>query len=159
MPPPIKWTEKVDFTNKIDYKEVPKVRDTHPNLCTKSPIELFDLYYNAELKQMIIAESIRYARQKNNMTFQLDEADLDVFIGILLFSGYHSLPRQRLYWSRDEDVNVSFVSSHMSRNRFDEIKKYIHLADNDKVDANDKLYKVRTFISALNTRFPTVWHI
>ena len=78
---------------------------------------------------------------------------MDIFIGILLFSGYHSLPRQRLYWNRDEDVNVPFVSSHMSRNRFDEIKKYVHLADNDKVDANDKLYKVRSFVSALNSRF------
>jgi len=79
--------------------------------------------------------------------------ELHMFVGILLFSGYHSLPRKQLYWCRNEDVNVRFVSSHMAMNRFGDIKKYIHLADNDKAVAGDKLYKVREFISQLNNQF------
>jgi Transposase IS4 len=45
------------------------------------------------------------------------------------------------------------VSSHMSRNRFMEIKKFIHLADNEAAIPTDKMYEVSSFISALNARF------
>ena len=118
-----------------------------------TPYELFKLYYDDQLRDMIVKESNRYAQQKNSVQFVLDSSDLDLFVGILVLSGYHSLLRERLYWTRDEDVKIPFVTTKMSRNRFLDIKRYIHLADNDAVDPNDKLYKVRSFMSALNSRF------
>jgi Transposase IS4 len=57
---------------------------------------------------------------------------------------------EKLHWNRDEDIRIPFVSPHMSRNRFMEIKNFIHLADNDTVIPTDKIYKVSSFISALN---------
>lgn len=56
-----------------------------------------------------------------------------------------------MYWCRDEDVEVSFVSKHMSRNRVEEIKKFQHVADNDKADTSDRLYKIRSILDATNT--------
>nr|CAH7747083.1 unnamed protein product [Callosobruchus chinensis] len=41
----------------------------------------------------------------------------------------------------------------MSRNRFLEIKKYIHIADNDHLDKNDKMSKVRPLMNKLNQNF------
>ncbi|KAK6171775.1 hypothetical protein SNE40_018207 [Patella caerulea] len=38
----------------------------------------------------------------------------------------------------------------MSRNRFCEIKKYIHLANNEGINVNDKAAKVRPFIDSIN---------
>lgn len=151
--PQTKWTTKVEYTQELTTDDIEKVGITHPELIGMSPYELFSKYYDEDLKNMIIRESIRYARQKNNTQYTLDSADLDVFVGIILLSGYHSLPRERMYWNRDEDVKIPFVSSKMSRKRFLEIKKFIHLADNDAVVASDKLYKVRPFLSALNKSF------
>lgn len=128
-----------------------KVAEKYPELVGMSPYELFRKYYDDHLRKLIVDESNRYAQQKNNSSFKLDVEDLDVFVGILLLSGYHSLPRERLYWNRDEDVKITFVSSHMARDRFLEIKRYIHLANNDAVVASDKLYKVRSFLTILNT--------
>lgn len=148
-----KWGKKVTYSQIIPTVEMEKVGDKYPDLVGMSPYELFRKYYDDELTKLIVDESNRYAQQKNNSSFKLDVEDLDVFVGILLLSGYHSLPRERLYWSRDEDVKISFVSSYMARNRFLEIKRYVHLADNDAVVANDKLYKVRSFLTLLNTSF------
>jgi len=53
--------------------------------------------------------------KKINQAFGVLDSSLDVFIGILILSDYHSLPRERLYWCRDEDVEVSFVSKHVTQ--------------------------------------------
>lgn len=148
-----KWSNRVSYEHEIPSADLNNLVDQNPHLVELSPYELFCLYYDDRMKNLIMSESIRYARQKNNLQFELDEADLDVFVGVLLLSGYHSLPREKLYWNRDEDVRIPFVSSHMSRNRFMEIKKFIHLADNDAVIPTDKMYKVSSFISAFNARF------
>lgn len=148
-----KWTEYSKFVGESSTGNPEELKSQHPELCSKSPYELFRLYYDNGLKEMIVSETVRYAGQKNNIKFEFNSQDLDKFISIMLLTGYHSLPRERLCWNKDEDIKVPFVAEQMSRSRFSEIKKYIHLADNDKIVPGDKLYKVRSFISALNTRF------
>ena len=73
-------------------------------------------------------------------------------MAVLIFSGYHTLPRERMYWCRDEDLDVSFVSSRMSRNRFKDLKRYLHLADNDHIDRSDKLFKIRPLVEYINAK-------
>ena len=118
-----KWKNKADYKDPIDFQPVTKLSESHPQLAAKNPLELFSLYYSDELRRLIIGESVKYARQKNNQQFTLDECQLDIFVAVLIFSVYHSLPCERMYWCRDEDVDVSFVSSRMSRKRFEDVKK------------------------------------
>jgi hypothetical protein len=49
-------------------------------------------------------------------------------------------------------MNVA-VTSTMARNRFDEIMKYLHAADNTCLTAGDKVAKVRPLLAAMNERF------
>ena len=70
-------------------------------------------------------------------------ADLNAFNAILILTGYHSLPRTKLFWEKEEDVGVAMVYEAMSRKDFEEIKRYIHFADNGNLDNNDKFAKVR----------------
>ena len=66
------------------------------------------------------------------------------FIGILLFSGYHTVPSERQYWSSDDDLGVELVKKCMPKNRFCEIKQNLHLNDNSKSqNQKDKIYKIR----------------
>ncbi|KAG8224445.1 hypothetical protein J437_LFUL001398 [Ladona fulva] len=76
--------------------------------------------------------------------------DIYAFLGVLLLSGYHQLPNRRLYWSKSEDCSVEIVSNSIRRNRFEEILRYLHLADNARYDGQDRLYKVRPLFSVLN---------
>jgi len=127
-------------------------QDSQPKLCDKTPIELFRLFYDNEMSSMIRTETVRYARQKNNNHFDPTEIDITTFMGILLFSGYPSLPRQDMYWCRDEDLQTTFVSSLMTKNKFIAINKFLHLADNDNIGTTDKMFRVRQFLSSLNER-------
>ena len=70
-----------------------------------------------------------------------------------MISGYHSLARERCYWSLDEDLHVDVVSKAMSKNRFAEIKKFLHLADNTNLDQQDKMSKLRPLMKLLNSKF------
>ena len=80
------------------------------------------------------------------------------FIGILLSTGYHSLPQKQLYWCEDKDMDVQCVRKCMSRNRYLEIKRYLHLNDNSvlekvPVDDQDRLFKIRPLLEKLNKNF------
>ena len=50
-------------------------------------------------------------------------------MAILLVSGYEDLPRRPMYCDHNEDTHNITVSL-LSQNRFDEIMKNLHLADN-----------------------------
>ena len=118
----------------------------------KDPVYIFESLFTEEIRDHICVESIRYARQHNSQDFTLSENDLKKFIGILLLTGYHSLPQTVMYWKRTKDVCIPAVSECMSRNRFKEMKRYLHLANNELLaeDSSDRLFKIRKFHDLMN---------
>ncbi|XP_042150178.1 piggyBac transposable element-derived protein 3-like [Ixodes scapularis] len=87
---------------------------------------------NQEVMDLLITETNRYARQRNDHQFT-QKTDLFKFLGILFLTGYHSLPREDLCWSKEEDVNVPLVEKVMSRFKFRQIK-YLHAANNETLN-------------------------
>lgn len=58
-----------------------------------------------------------------------------------------------MYWELAEDVHNNAVAKAMSRNRFDDLMKYLHFCENSKIDKNDKFAKIRPVMSMLNERW------
>ena len=102
---------------------------------------------------MIVDCSITYARSKGNNTFTTSADEIRCFLGILLVSGYSPAPRFHLYWRKESDVHNEAISDTMTKTRFQEMMRYLHVSDNAKLDAKDKLSKVRPLLSMLNERF------
>jgi hypothetical protein len=126
--------------------------ETFPALKELSPLHLFQLYFTRDVATMISVETVRYARQCGDMVFTVDVEEIDRFIMILLYTSYVHLPRQSLYWSRDFDCALQIPSQAMSRNRFTEIKKYLHFCDNDFIDVGSNPFaKIQPLIDHLNT--------
>ena len=120
--------------------------DMMRNLSGKEPLELFLLMYE-DIASLIQKESVRYAHQKNAIDFKLSHEEVECFLGILLLSGYNSLPEVKHYWSTSEDLGNKAVMDAMSRNRFLEIKHFLHLNNNDNVnESKDKLFKLRPYL-------------
>lgn len=140
--------ENVDGNALNDQLEKVKI-----DLKESSPIQIFEKIFDKNIFQLIIDQSTIYTQQKNIHDFVVTVEEIKNFIGILLLSGYHKLPQQRMCWSLDEDLGVEIVSKCMSRNRFLEIKRYLHLADNTKINKKDKMYKLRPLMDALNKNF------
>nr|CAH7738745.1 unnamed protein product [Callosobruchus chinensis] len=118
-----------------------------------SPVDIFEKLFDSDIYNHISQQTNIYSSQKNKHDFFLSRDDIKIFVGILLLTGYHKLPSERNYWSLDDDLKVPIVANAMSRNRFLEIKKYIHIAGNDHLDKNDKMSKVRPLMNKLNQNF------
>ena len=58
-----------------------------------------------------------------------------------------------MYWSEELDTRNELIVRSMRRNRFDEIMRYIHAADNDNLRMDDSFSKNRPLLTALNEKF------
>ena len=65
------------------------------------------MMFNQELRKYLVHETLQYARVSHNDTsFTFSEDELQKCIGVLLFSGYHFLPQQYMYWVRTDDIST-----------------------------------------------------
>lgn len=118
-----------------------------------SPRQLLELFLDNEILRFLIEESSRYALFKNIPDPKISIGEMKCFLSILLISGYSVLPGKRFYWESQADVNNSMVSGAMRRDRFVQIMRCIHCADNSKADPDDKVWKLRPFINKLKSNF------
>jgi len=91
---------------------------------------------------MLVKATNMYAKQKNS-GFSTSSDELRLFFAMLFTTRCNPLPRRRLYWENTDDVKNVAISGAMARTRFDELMRYIHIADNDNLPIGDKFSKVR----------------
>lgn len=154
----IKWKRQVP-----SYVELPFGDAANKNLSNlhdkfayeSSPTYLFEHFFDSEVLDHIKSETNRYAKSKNNHTFHVSEEDLKIFLGFLIFSGYHTLPSEKDYWSNTEDLGIKLVKEAMSKKTYIELKRYLHFQDNSAAASNnhDKGFKVRPLINLVNKKF------
>ena len=138
--------EKLALPNKSCQEEI------QSSLGGKSPLEIFYLFFDDEVLSTIVNYSLKYANDNNRHSFEFGIVDLKRFIGILILSGYHKLPQSDMYWSKDEDKGLPLVRKCMSRNRFRDIKRNLHLSDNSLLDKKDKFSKLRPIFNIINKK-------
>ena len=115
----------------------------------KSMYEIFLLFFSDAMITLLVDQTNLYAtRDKNMANFGVDHAEMRKFLGLLLISGYHSLPSEEDYWSTAEDLEAPIFSKTMSRDRFRSIKAYLHIADNHNL-AQSKVAKVLPLLDLL----------
>ncbi|XP_025192062.1 piggyBac transposable element-derived protein 3-like [Melanaphis sacchari] len=130
--------------SKVSKKNINKSKTALPKWKKEVPVD--------DVWEKIISYTKKYACDKNRHSFIIDKTSLKRFFGILIFSGYHTLPATKLYWSKDEDKGIPLVRNSMSRNRFDSIKQNLHLSDNDQLDKNDRFSKLRPLFDLINEK-------
>ena len=112
---------------------------------TGDPVELFELYYDTDICDMIAKYTNLYAFQKGKPNLFVTPNEIKVFLAILLVSGYCQVPRFRMYWEESPDSHNEAISRAMSRNRFVQIMTYLHVCDNNNLDITDRFAKVVEF--------------
>lgn len=68
---------------------------------------------------------------------------------------YIKYPNVRMYWSSQDGLRMDLIADAMPYNRFTEIKRYIHFADNSDQHNTviDKYWKVRPVLDILHQSF------
>jgi len=147
-----KWTKKVIPLGRHieEWQERPPVVDLRDE---DSPAKVFEFFFDENLYCLIRKESMRYATQQGYPNFSVTVEELRTVIGILLISGYHRLPSRNHYWSLKPDLKVEIVGHAMPRNRLDEILRFLHIANSQRLDPNDRMGKLRPMMDHLQCLF------
>lgn len=101
----------------------------------KSVYEIWETIFTPDIVKHIALQTNLFAkRDNNNPNFHVSEKKQILnILGIQLLSGYHTLPEEHHYWSTQPDLGVPIVYNTMSKNKYLEIKRYIHFADNQNL--------------------------
>ena len=92
----------------------------------------------------------------------VDEEEMKKFFGLLFAMALNPKTQIDRFWSTKSFLQCAFFGETMSRDRFLNILRFLHIVDN-KNRANptirkDKLWKIRPFIDSLSSQFKTLYH-
>ena len=90
---------------------------------------------------------------KKNQKLTVTKNDINCFLGILILSGYVSMPRCRLMWKNASDTRHELVSNAIRRDKFQVILTNFHFADKNYLNYADKFSKIRPLLKHLNKKF------
>lgn len=147
--------QKTNFCKEGDLSPIlyPFPDPDYTRYAVLSPVQLFELFFSEELLQEIVNQTTNYALFKNCHSPNVSIEDLKVFLGILILSGYNNLPSKRSYWETAKDMRNEMVVEAMRRDRFLQICRFIHFANNNSIDPADKMYKLRPLTDFLKAKF------
>ena len=81
--------------------------------------------------------------------------------GFMILMGINRLPEIRDYWCNSEYLHYSPIADRITRDRFEQIARYLNFADNDTLPARggySRLQKVDPVISILKENFRAVYY-
>ncbi|KRX52786.1 PiggyBac transposable element-derived protein 3 [Trichinella sp. T9] len=102
------WNRRTCFTSNLGDEKPLVLHETASELIPLSPTELFHKILPVEKIEDFADKSQRYALQKG-VNFEVHVEVLMQFFGLILLSGYHSVPNENHFWSTADDVCVSIV--------------------------------------------------
>lgn len=148
--PPAKWRN----VDSVKRSQLNQWNEPDPKFDKNlQPHQIFEMFLTEEEMERICLESEAYARQKGDHVFEMTIEKLKSFLAILLLSGYNVLPRQEMYWERQEDSHNRLAASLLSKNEFENCKKYLHLCNNNDLNPTDRFAKVRPLFDSINETF------
>ena len=126
-------------------------------------MNFFPVFFSDNVWDLLVTETNRYAaqvRQQNLHTSPRPWVDVTVeemkaFVGVLMLMGICRLPTIEMYWSTNHPLLRPGISDVMSKTRFQQILRFLHLNDGDLQpsygDPNyDPLFKVRPLLDMVS---------
>ena len=124
---------------------------------SSDPRELFSLFFDDEVIDLIVRETNVYAQQclvNTTTTWSTTSDEIRAYIGFYILMGINCLPEIRDYWAKDEKLHYTPIASRISRTRFEDINRYLHFADNTQLPSREeqgynRVQKVQPIITAM----------
>ena len=89
--------------------------------------------------------------------------EIRAYFGFMILMGINRLPEIRDYWSTDEALHYAPIADRISRDRFEEITRYLHFVDRNTLPARgepnfSRLQRVDPIINHLKHRFKSTYY-
>ena len=117
-----------------------------------SCLDFLELFFTSEVWQLSVTQTNLYAEQKRepaerSVWYPVTENEMKAWLSLCLNMGLVTKPNISACWSTDPVLSSPFLTSVMSRTRFQQILFYLHFADNNLASPHDseehkKLYKI-----------------
>nr|CAH7746879.1 unnamed protein product [Callosobruchus chinensis] len=152
--------------NIVEYAEKQKI-NVDFKFC-KTPLDVFKLFVDHEVIDLIVQETNKFAWQKINSGGMKNKSRLKgwsdtnveeiyCFFGIVICMGLVRVPAVSLYWSKNDLYHNNYICRKMTRDRFLLLLQHIHFNDNENLEASqDRLFRIRPILDLLNSRFQSV---
>ena len=158
---PIEWDAEASPFSVRPFTQPPGI--TVP--VTYGPDNLFSLFFTLALVQSIVMETNRYAAQcleGTTHTWATEEGEIRAYFGFCILMGLVREPEIRDYWATDNVFHYAPIASRISRQRFEEISRYLHFVDNTTLLARGtqgyhRLQRIKPVIDYLRERFSRVY--
>ena len=132
-----------------------------------SPLEVFRLFFTDDLCSLIVQQSNLYAEQvlgeeRYGNWERITVRELHAYFGFMILMGLYPKPALGDYWRRDPLIGYTPISERISRDRFYEIGRYLHFADNTNLPSRgqpgyDRLGKVRVVMEKVLDHFISLY--
>ena len=91
--------------------------------------------------------------QGTDKVWETDAAEIRAYMSFMMLMGINQLPEIHDYWSVDPKLRYAPIADRITRDRFEEITRYLHFVDNDSLPSRgeegySRLQKVDPVITA-----------
>ena len=126
-----------------------------------TPYQYFQKIFDDKLLTNLVDQTNLYSVQKCAVSINTTKDELEQFLGIYILAGIVKMPSYRMYWQNS--TRYAPIADVMSRNRFEKLKRFLHINNNDNMKpredpSHDKLFKIRPFIDYIKKKFQNIEH-
>ena len=122
------------------------------------PVDIFNLFFSDNLVSSIVTETNRYAAQEigsGGKQWRTTTEEIRAYFGFMILMGVNQLPEIRDYWSTNPALHYAPIADRISRDRFEEITRFLHFVDNSTLPARghpsySRLQKVAPVVKEVN---------
>lgn len=111
-----------------------------------TPLDYFSVFVTDDIIEYIDEESNLYSIQCTGKSIYVSQNEVKTFLLLKLLMGIIVLPDYTDYW--DTDLRIGKIVDVMPLKRYQQIKRYVHFADNDE-DNGDRYYKIRPIVDMI----------
>ena len=153
-PPGFNFDENVGFKVNIDSEEA---KDYFGVFFTDTPVSLMVAQTN--LYAEIVVNNARPLRRFSRMQKwePVTVEEMRIFVGLTLLMGPIQLPTIIHYWSRDPLYAMETWRNKMSRNRYQNILKFWHFADNENPRHSGRLYNIQPILDYFDAKMRSTY--
>ena len=155
----IKWTDKEFIPQVFAFDSTNSGLKNVSLNNESSEVDFFLSLLSENIMNVIAIETNRYAIQKDAPKWKsVDIPELYVFFAVTLLMTRVKKLNIKEYWTQDILLSTPVFGQTMSRNRYCEIHRYLHFANNEEVEAHNRLGKFGNILTVLKENFKSQFY-
>ena len=121
---------------------------TEPRFPEMTLYQYFQKFFPDEIVTDVVEHTNLYSYQNKQKNINTTEEEIRSLIGVMMKMGIVSLPSYKCY--RSQQLRYSLLADAMSRNRFQLLLENLHFGNNNEINKNDKLAKIRPIVEIVH---------